>query len=151
MDNITYRLAADDDLTEVVSLCAMLYEESDGATPSRNKTEAIFSRIKQYPDYRIYLAESGGKTAGTFSLLIFDNLGHGGTPSAIVENVVVYPEYRGRGIGKQMMGFAMRQAREAGCYKLALSTNVKRKEAHHFYESLGYKRHGYSYLIDIEE
>ena len=150
MDELTYRLATDDDLSKVVSLCALLYEESEGTTPSLDKAKTIFSRIRQYPDYRVYLAESGGKTVGTFTLLIFDNLGHGGAPSAIVENVVVYPEYRGQGLGKDMMDFAMQQAREAGCYKLALSTNAKREDAHRFYESLGYKRHGYSYLVELD-
>ncbi|MCP4230637.1 MAG: GNAT family N-acetyltransferase, partial [bacterium] len=50
----------------------------------------------------------------------------------------------------RMMDFALQRAQEAGCYKLALSTNVKRDEAHRFYENLGYKRHGYSYLIEID-
>lgn len=149
MDNIIYRTATENDLPEVVSLCAMLYEETRGITPSPQKAAAIFSQIAQYPDYRIYLAEINGNIIGTFTLLIFDNLGHGGAPSAIVENVVVSPEYRGQGIGKQMMDFALHQAQEAGCYKLALSTNIKREEAHRFYESLGYTKHGYSYIIEV--
>jgi predicted GNAT family acetyltransferase len=37
--------------------------------------------------------------------------------------------------------------REAGCYKMALSSNVKRAAAHAFYESLGFERHGYSFVI----
>jgi GNAT superfamily N-acetyltransferase len=151
MAEISYRIATKNDLPEVVSLCAMLYEESEGGAPSAENAEIIFDRITRYPDYRIYLAEINGDIVGTFTLLIFDNLGHGGAPSAIVENVVVSPEYRGRGIGKRMMDFAMQRARDAGCYKLALSTNVKREEAHRFYESLGYKRHGYSYLIEIDK
>ncbi len=150
MEKITYRIATENDLPEVVSLCAMLYEESGGVTPSPQKATAIFKRIKRYPDYRIYLAEVAGNIVGTFTLLIFDNLGHGAAPSAIVENVVVSPEYRGQGIGKRMMDFALQQAREAGCYKLALSTNLKREDAHRFYESLGYKKHGYSYIIEVE-
>jgi GNAT superfamily N-acetyltransferase len=150
MDKIKFRLAERDDLDEVVSLSAMLFEESGEETPTADKANEIFDRIQRYPDYRIYIAESQRNIVGTFVLLIFDNLGHGGAPSAIIENVVVYPKYRGKGVGGAMMNFAMEQARKAGCYKLALSTNVKRKEAHLFYEKLGYEIHGYSYLIEID-
>ena len=40
-------------------------------------------------------------------------------------------------------------AREAGCYKLVLSSNQKRARAHAFYESLGFQRHGFSFSIEI--
>ena len=56
----------------------------------------------------------------------------GGTPSAIVEDVVVAQDQQGRGIGRQMMAHALQQARDAGCYKLALSSNARRKGAHAF-------------------
>jgi len=52
-------------------------------------------------------------------------------------------------VGRAMMAHAMRLAHEAGCYKLALSSNQKRERAHAFYESLGFQRHGLSFLIEI--
>ena len=39
-------------------------------------------------------------------------------------------------------------ARAWGCYKLALSSNRRRERAHAFYESLGFERHGVSFVID---
>jgi GNAT superfamily N-acetyltransferase len=48
-----------------------------------------------------------------------------------------------------MMHHAMALAREAGCYKLVLSSNQKRERAHAFYESLGFQRHGFSFSIEI--
>ncbi len=57
------------------------------------------------------------------------------------------PGARGQGIRRAMMAHALEECRKAGCYKLALSTNVKRAGAHRFYESLGFERHGYSYAI----
>ena len=36
--------------------------------------------------------------------------------------------------------------RRAGCYKLALSSNLKRADAHRFYDSLGFERHGFSFV-----
>ena len=46
-----------------------------------------------------------------------------------------------------MMAHAREQCRAAGCYKLALSSNLCREAAHLFYESLGFERHGYSFVI----
>ena len=60
------------------------------------------------------------------------------------------PDQQGRGIGKQMMRFAMDRARAASCYKLALSSNLKRDAAHAFYDSLGFQRHGYSFLVNFD-
>ena len=86
---------------------------------------------------------------GTFALLIMDNLAHQGTPSGVVEDVAVLNDLQGKGIGKMMMKFAMEKCQEAGCYKLVLSSNVKRTEAHAFYESLDFEKHGFSFRVNF--
>ena len=78
-----------------------------------------------------------------------DNLAHLGTPSAVIEDVPVDPALQGRGIGREMMQFALELAAANGCYKATLSSNLKRGRAHSFYESLGFERHGYSFRIDV--
>ncbi len=83
----------------------------------------------------------------TFALLVMDNLGHLGAPSAIIEDVAVDPRWQGHGIGKKMMEHALELYREKGCYKAVLSSNLKRERAQAFYESLGFERHGYSYRV----
>jgi GNAT superfamily N-acetyltransferase len=107
--------------------------------------------MKRYPNYTVYVAELEGKIIGAFALLIMDNLAHLGAPSGVVEDVVVHQEWRGLGIGKVMIQFAMEQCRQAGCYKLALSSNLRRESAHKFYESLGFEQHGYSFLVNLDE
>jgi GNAT superfamily N-acetyltransferase len=46
-----------------------------------------------------------------------------------------------------MMDDAMAHCREAGCYKMVLSSNLKREKAHLFYERLGFERHGVSFRV----
>lgn len=46
---------------------------------------------------------------------------------------------RGRGVGAALARAAMDGARQAGAYKLALTTNAKREEAHCFYKGLGFR------------
>jgi len=111
----------------------------------------LFSKFAHYPNYRLFVARdeaAQGTVVGTYSLLIMHNLAHHGTPSAVVEDVAVAPERQGQGIGRQLMAHAVAQAREAGCYKLALSSNQKREKAHAFYLSLGFKLHGLSFVVE---
>jgi GNAT superfamily N-acetyltransferase len=145
---LTIRPASSGDLAAVLELYAQP-EIDDGDVLSMEEAARIHSRFSRYPDYTLYVAEQGGAVVGSFALLVMDNLGHLGAPSAIVEDVVVTPALHGRGIGQGMMQFALGRAREKGCYKLMLSSNAKRERAHAFYESLGFDRHGFSFRIDI--
>jgi GNAT superfamily N-acetyltransferase len=119
----------------------------DGEGFSEEEARAHFARFRGYPDYRLYVAVADGEIVGTFALLIMDNLAHRGARSAVVEDVAVLPDRQGQGIGKAMMAFALQRCREAGCYKMALSSNLKRGPAHAFYDALGFERHGYSFVI----
>jgi GNAT superfamily N-acetyltransferase len=47
-----------------------------------------------------------------------DNLAHMGMPSGLIEDVVVKPEWQGKGIGKRMMQYALERCREYSCYKV---------------------------------
>jgi GNAT superfamily N-acetyltransferase len=137
------------DLLEVLRLYAQP-EMDDGSVLSIFEAEAIFERMQRYPNYRLYVAtNNNGQIVGTFALLIMDNLAHLGSPSGIVEDVVVDPACQGQGIGKAMMQYAERACKEAGCYKMMLSSNLKRTEAHAFYDALGFERHGFSFLVQI--
>ncbi len=149
--DMSIRLATPDDLPDVLRLYRQSGLDQDcGLTLA--EAEQWFQRIQQYPSYRLWVAtlkEPDDRRVGTFTLLVMDNLVHRGSPSGIVEGVAVDPAFQGQGIGKQMMQVAMDQCRAAGCYKLSLSTNLKRKEAHAFYESLGFEKHGYSFLVEL--
>ena len=139
------REAEHTDIPAVVGLLA----EMDGEAPMPlSRAERILREMARYPDYRCYLAFDGSHPIATFSLLIFDALVHGGAREALLDGVVVTVPRRGQGIGKLMIAESMRIAAAAGCYKLALSSNVKRAAAHRFYEALGFCQHGISFAID---
>jgi hypothetical protein len=48
-----------------------------------------------------------------------------------------------------MMKYAMDISRQKHCYKMVLSSHLRREKAHKFYESLGFKKHGFSFDIDL--
>jgi len=149
MISLRIRTAEKKDLDMILELYHGLTEDPQDKITLRH-AEEIFEKLKIYPDYKLYLAEFNNEIAGTFALLIMDNLAHRGEPSSIVEDVVVRKDLQGKGIGKEMMKYAMGISRQKGCYKIVLSSHLRRKDAHRFYESLGFKKHGYSFVANLK-
>jgi GNAT superfamily N-acetyltransferase len=145
---IKIRKATATDLPAVLKLFAQK-DIDNGDVLSLEEAKKVFSKIGLYPNYSLYVAENADNLVGTFELLIMDNLAHKGQPSGIVEDVVVDAEYQSQGIGRQMMEYAIDVCRKNGCYKMALSSSLKRERVHRFYENLGFQKHGYSFLIEI--
>lgn len=132
-----------------LGLLNQLYKEIDAELPlSLSEVEQIFEQIQQVPNYNIYIAWLNGEPVGTFSLLFIPMILHY-SKSAVIDAVIVTSTYRNQGIGKAMMHEALKLSREAGCYKAMLSSNLKRTNAHQFYESLGFKQHGWSFALEL--
>ena len=140
------REAGAEDLSAVLALYAQEGMD-EGRVLALEDAEAIFDQMRAYPDYRLYVAEMDGRIVGTFTLLVMRNLIHMGAPSALVEGVAVDAGLRSNGIGRGMMEHARLLCRTRGCYKMALSSNLKRERAHVFYDGLGFERHGYSFRV----
>jgi len=142
MTTVTIRDARPDDLPRLLELLLQLsessqYPESD-IRPVAEAHHAALRRIDADPNTRLLVAEDAGRVVGTLTLYTLPNLSHGGRSTAIVENVVVDDALRGSGLGRLLMAEADRLAQEAGCYKVALTSNNKRAPAHTFYETIGY-------------
>ncbi len=146
---VRIRPAEKGDLEKILELYYGLTEDPEDKI-SLLEAEQKFDKLKKYPDYHLFIVEYNNEAAGTFALLIMDNLAHRGEPSAIVEDVVIRKDLQGIGIGKEMMNFAMERSREKGCYKMVLSSHLGRENAHKFYESLGFTKHGYSFVVDLK-
>lgn len=146
MIEVTIREASEGDLPTILRAYTASGIGGD-ATFTLEEARSQFSRLGDYPSYRVFVAECGGEVAGTYALIILDNLAKRGAKAGVVEDVAVLPEHQRKGVGQAMMTHAREQCRLAGCYKLTLSSGLPRAGAHQFYESLGFERHGYSFLI----
>jgi ribosomal protein S18 acetylase RimI-like enzyme len=146
--SLLIREALESDLSAVLALYAQPGLD-DGEVLSLDEARTVWRQFARYPSYRLFVAQNETNTiVGSYALLVMHNLAHRGTPSAIAEDVVVSIAHQRQGIGRALMAHALQQARSAGCYKLALSSNARRTEAHAFYRSLGFDRHGLSFLIE---
>lgn len=144
--HVRIRLADRKDLPEILGLYTQPQMDR-GRVLTMKEAERIFKKIKQYPDYDLFVAEVEEGIVGTFALLIMDNLAHMGAPSAILEDVNVAPSWQGKGIGTKIMECAMEKARNTGCYKLVLSSAKERIDPHRFYRNLGFSQHGISFEV----
>ena len=145
MVQVEVRDACEGDLPAVLRILAESGIDG-GESFTLQEAREHFARIRQRPGFRLLVAVAEGEIAGTYALAIMEKLGKRGTPAGVVEDVAVLPSRQGQGIGRAMMEHARETCRRAGCYKLALSSNLRREGAHRFYDSLGFERHGFSFV-----
>jgi GNAT superfamily N-acetyltransferase len=86
----------------------------------------------------VLVAALAGEVVGVCQLIVFGHLqAHGGL-CAEVESVHVQPDHRGTGVGGALLHEAIARARVLGCYRVQLTSNTGRPDAHRFYEQLGF-------------
>ncbi|HNY18061.1 MAG TPA: GNAT family N-acetyltransferase [Treponemataceae bacterium] len=130
------RFAETEDLPQILEL----YQElnPDDEPLSASAAAEIWAKSLQGDRVRYVVAVEGGRVIATCNIAIIPNLTRAGRPYGIIENVITSGNYRRKGIGRAVIEYAVRHARQTGCYKVALLSGVKRREAHRFYESLGF-------------
>lgn len=100
--------------------------------------------------HELLVVEVDGEVVGVCEVLFLDHFHHGGGRCAEVEAVFVRDEWRGRGAGTALLAEVERRARAAGCYRLQLTSNVVRRDAHRFYERLGFAASHVGFKKDLE-
>jgi GNAT superfamily N-acetyltransferase len=139
---VTFREATVDDLPQIVRLLA---DDPLGATRETPGTEipdayfAAFAAIEKDPNNAVIVAEVAGEVAGTLQLTFIPGLTYTGAERAQIEGVRVAASQRGRGVGQQMITWAIDRARARGCRVVQLTTDRQRPDAIRFYQQLGFR------------
>ena len=98
-----------------------------------------FNAINDDPNNELIVAIVETEIAGVLQITFIPNLTYQGSWRAQIEGVRVKKKYRSQGVGKQMLEWATRYAKEKGCRLVQLTTDKKRPSAIKFYESLGFR------------
>jgi len=139
--NIHIRNAKQEDVPNIVQLLA---DDPLGAQRERYEKplpESYYEAFKEInADKNNYLmvAEFENHIIGTLQLTIIPYLTYQGGKRALVEAVRIDKTYRGKGIGKIMLEWAINKAREINCHVVQLTTDKKRPDALEFYKMLGF-------------
>lgn len=138
----TIRAARADDLPRLLPLFRHL-DAPDEAAPAPDAARDAFARLLRADGVTVFVAELPGEPpvlAATCTLFVMANLTHQARPQALIENVATLNSHRQRGLGSTVLHAATAAAREAGCYKVVLSTGSQRKSTLRFYETAGFER-----------
>lgn len=97
-----------------------------------------FAKIEQQIGNSIIVALDNNEVIGCIQLTIIPGIARLGTTRAQIEGVRIDSDYRGTGVGESLFRYAINEARAMGCGMIQLTTDKKRKDAHRFYERLGF-------------
>ena len=140
---VTIRRARRDDVGVIV---AMLADDPLGAARERIEDPlpssyfAAFEALERDPGIQLVVAEDGaGGVVGCLQLCILPGLSSQGASRALIEDVRVASHCRSRGIGEQLVQWAIAEARARSCKLVELFTHNSRVDAQRFYQRLGFK------------
>ena len=138
---VTIRTARPDDAAALIALLVggslrPQQETADDPSPYR----AALVEIAATPGCTVLVAEADGQVVGMVQVITFRHLQHRGGRCAELESMHVARAHRSRGIGGQLLAAAATFAKRQGCYRIQLTSNAERPDAHRFYERYGFQR-----------
>ena len=141
---IHFRFAKQEDVSSIV---AMLADDVLGSKREQESQQGEDTYLKAFEEMQaqahnnyLLALDVNDAILGCLQLTIIPGLSRAGTKRAQIEGVRVLKTARGLGIGKKMMDEAHAIARQQGCGLVQLTTDRSRKDAHRFYEELGYEK-----------
>lgn len=140
--SIAIRPARRDDVGTIV---AMLADDALGRGRERQEDPLppsyfrAFDAVAQDPNIQLMVAQdSDGAVIGCLQLCILPGLSSQGASRGLIEDVRVARHCRSRGIGEQLVQWAVAEARARGCKLVELLTHNSRIDAQRFYVRLGF-------------
>lgn len=129
-----------DDVPELVILLGQLFEtENDFSTNSRHQRKGLLRIIKHPEIGSILVMKDGAAVIGMVNLLYTVSTAEGG-PVALLEDLILGPDYRGRGLGDRLFRHAIGHAKKKGISRITLLTDGDNRRAIRFYRRHGFTR-----------
>lgn len=84
---------------------------------------------------------------GTAAGIFIWKMGHGGRCVCLIEDVAVDPDYRGLGIGPDLVARLVAHAKHVNAYKVILNCD---EDVFEWYQKQGFEQHGYAMRLSLE-
>jgi ribosomal protein S18 acetylase RimI-like enzyme len=129
---------------DVAAIVAMLADDRLGSARERveDPLPAVyyeaFARVERDENLQLVVAESEGRVIGCLQLAILPGISSQGGMRGLLEDVRVASDCRSRGIGEQLVQWAVTEAKARGCNLVELLTHQTRTDAQRFYKRLGF-------------
>src|SRR5436853_7042637 len=141
--DVMIRVAEAADFEALADLMTQLGYETRAA-----EMQMRMEAIRADKNYATFVAVSKGKVCGmigTFTCYTYEH----NSPSARILALVVSKEMRGRGVGQALIAAAEKDLAQRNIQRVAVNARFERKEAHEFYEKLGYTRNGFRFVKEL--
>ena len=139
-DALTIRPAAPADAPVICELLQQLgYPASESDIPDR------LNAVANFPRAAAFVAANGyGEVVGLVTGHIFPSV-HDNGPVAWLTTLVVLEDARGAGIGSALVRHIEKWAAQNGAKRLSVTSGLRRKETHAFYEKRDYENTGFRF------
>jgi len=136
---IAIHLATEKDVPRLADLLGLLLAQEAEFAPDQGKQRrALRAVVSDAAIGRIYVVRDGTDLVAMVSLLYTVSSAEGGK-AAWLEDLVVRPDRRGRGIGRTLLKHVAAQARADGVLRVTLLTDPDNERAHALYRSVGFE------------
>ncbi|RNA66915.1 GNAT family N-acetyltransferase [Alteribacter keqinensis] len=140
--DIRFRLAEEKDLDKIVE---MLADDVLGSRRERYEQPLPVSYLKAFraitsdANNELVVAYQGDEIIGVQQITFTPYLTHQGGWRATIEGVRTASSSRSKGVGTELIKWAIKRAEKLGCHLVQLTTDKERPDALRFYEKLGFK------------
>ena len=140
MNTIKTRIPEASDVGDLILLLTILFSQEADFYPDASKQEKGLQMIINNPLYgHILVATRSEKIVGMVNLLYSVSTSEG-SKVAILEDMVIHPEYRSYGIGTTLLKEAIKFSKKQGCQRITLLTDFDNEKAINFYAKQGFEK-----------
>jgi ribosomal protein S18 acetylase RimI-like enzyme len=126
------------DVPQLVELLGILFTQEHELAPDpvkqRRALELILADASRA---RIYVARQKAKVIAMAALHFTTSTAEGGRVAGL-EDCVVHPDHRGKGVGEELLGYVLEQAKKEGALRVMLLTDGDNTRAQALYRKLGF-------------
>jgi ribosomal protein S18 acetylase RimI-like enzyme len=138
-DLVRVRVARSADVGAMVELLGTLFKQERDFSPAAAKQRRALEILLAQPSMgRLFVLTRGSKILGMVSLLFTISTAEGGK-AAWLEDLVVRPDQRDRGLGTRLLRAAVDWARKEGLTRITLLADADNARARRLYQ-----RHGFA-------
>jgi GNAT superfamily N-acetyltransferase len=122
---------------------------ADGWSVPAADQELAISWVVQHPEMESFVAHDPGAYSRLFGMITMSHrpqLRLGGRVASI-DLFLVEPKHRGKGIGHDLLGHAMRRAEALACKRMEILLPEPRDDRHAFFEGYGFVNNGFDLFI----